>query len=112
MSDWQDHLVKYLLPSSGKLTVQKRAAKWLAFNLLRKWKDSAPELTDPEKLRALISGMYDDVPEHRSPMNSYIRQSLRKYYADKSDRQFLEAQEEIRRVLTFWVFKLKKEAKA
>tara|TARA_R110000824_G_scaffold162482_1_gene338153 strand:+ start:718 stop:1053 length:336 start_codon:yes stop_codon:yes gene_type:complete len=108
MITWVDHLDKHLFPSSGRTTVQQRAAKWLVFGILRDWAEDSPELSSRERIKELTRLLYPGADKYQG-LNYLIHQRLRAYYGDKSVRQFEEAQNQMRRVLIHWEWELKRE---
>ena len=107
MITWAEHLDKHLFPRSGKLTVSQRAAKWVAFTLLKDWPEDSPELSSRERISDLVLHVIPGADKARG-LNASINQRLRAYHGDKSERQFEEVQDQVRRVLTYWGYELKK----
>ena len=107
MITWAEHLDKHLFTRSGKVSISQRAAKWLVFGILRDWPEDSPELSTRERIRDLARPLYPGADKSEG-LNAVIRQRLRAVHGDKSERQFEEVQHQLRRVLTFWEWELKR----
>lgn len=111
MITWAEHLDKHLFPRSGKLTVSQRAAKWIAFGILRDWSEEIPQLSTEESIKELTRPLMYPSNSSNQGLNAVIRLRLRAYHGDKSERQFAEVQNQVRHVLSFWGYELTRRKK-
>jgi hypothetical protein len=104
-NDWLAWRYEQLI-NNNSYTVTERAAKWHVYRITEGF-DLLNAVLDADELRKVTLDLIPDGAKHGG-LNPNITHEMRKCKAEKSQRQYEAVQEELRRLLRLWIWKLEK----
>jgi hypothetical protein len=104
-NDWLAWRYEQLIEKDA-YSVTERAAKWHVYRITEGF-DLLNAVLDADELREIIKTLNPYSGSH-SGLNPNITHEMRKCKAEKSQRQYEAVQQELRRLLNLWMWKLQK----